>query len=167
MGTRGQSGLGYLYITTNYSLPWELALPDERTAHMPTRRKKKAPEETKTPEETKAPEEPEESESEEPEEPGPKVVSLNRELSVIGLAVRCAQITADMDAYGFMEEDTEAVAPHGVSSVLVLVGARLELLQAVIRREVNPALLWTPQNAVSAHEARVDEDVLLTEWNRA
>jgi hypothetical protein len=135
---------------------------------MPTRRKSKAPEETtpKEPEEARS-EEPEEARSQEPEETGPKVVSLNRELSVIGLSVRCAQIAADMEAFGFMDEDMEADALHGVSSVLVLVGARLDLLQAVIRREVNPALLWTPQNAVRPHEARVDEDVLLTAWNRA
>ncbi|HEX8820470.1 MAG TPA: hypothetical protein VF794_11130 [Archangium sp.] len=138
---------------------------------MPTRRKKKAPEETTAPEATKLEEpeknEPEENEPEEPEETGPKVVSLNRELSVITMSVRCAQITADMDAYGFMDEDMEADSLHGVSSVLALVGARLDLLQAVVRREVNPALLWAPHNAVGEHEARVAEDVLLTEWTYA
>ncbi|KFA89968.1 hypothetical protein [Archangium violaceum] len=134
---------------------------------MPTRRKKKAPEETNAPEESKPPEESEENVPEEPEETGPKVVSLNRELSVIGLSVRCAQIAATMEAHGFMDEDMKADSPHGVSSVLALVGARLDLLQAVIRREVNPAVLWGSHNAVGEHEARVDEDVLLTEWNRA
>ena len=62
---------------------------------MPTRRKKKTPEETETPEESKAPErsEPEESEPEEnaapeePEEAGPRVVSLGRELAIHPLPV--------------------------------------------------------------------------------
>jgi hypothetical protein len=142
---------------------------------MPTRRKKKTPEETEAPEESKAPEgnEPEENEPEEnaapeePEEAGQKVVSLGRELAILGLAVRTAQIAADVEAYGFMDEDMEATALHGVSSVLALVGARMDLVQAVIRREVNPAVLWSPHNAVGAHEIRVDEDVLLPEWSRA
>lgn len=122
--------------------------------------------ESKPPEEN----EPKESEPEEnePEENGLKVISLNRELSAVALAVRGAQILTEIDAYsGFPDEFMELDSPCCVASMLALVGTRLDLVGQVIRREVNPALLWGPHNAVGAHEFRDDGDVLLTEWSHA
>jgi hypothetical protein len=122
--------------------------------------------------ESKPPEnnEPEEHrpEENEPEEHRPKVLSLNRELSAVALAVRGAQIMTDLDvAGGYLDEEAEEDSPQCVASMLAIVTARLDLVGRVIRREVNPALLWGPHNAVGEHESRVEGDVLLTEWSHA
>lgn len=142
---------------------------------MPARRKKtpkdnpapEAPGEPSPPEEIKALEElaaPEENES---DESGPKVVSLSRELSAIGLAVQGAQLIADSAACGFLDEGGRQESPQCISSMLSIVGARMVLLQAVLRHEADPVVLWGPHNAVMRSEFRPDEDVYLTAWNRA
>lgn len=146
---------------------------------MSPRRKKKTPQDTPTPEAPQIPGEPTASEEtkileeltaleeNESDESGPKVVSLSRELSAIGLAVRGAQLIADAAAYGFLGEEGKQESPQCISSLLSIVGARLVLLQAVLRQEADPAALWGPHNAVMQGEFRPAEDVYLTAWSRA
>lgn len=137
---------------------------------MPTRTKKPAPKETEAPKEPKLPEATKLPEANEPDDDfdsGPKVVSLNSELSTVRMAVRGAQLLADAEAYGFMDEEGEMDSPLCISALLAIVGARIELVQGVIRQEVNPGLLWGPHNAVTEGEFRPVGDVYLLEWNRA
>ncbi|OJH33560.1 hypothetical protein [Cystobacter ferrugineus] len=130
------------------------------------RSRKKTPEVPTIPEVT-TPEEvgsPEASEPDEPEEVGPKVVSLGRELSALNLTLRGAQLLTDTGLYGYLDVGGQGDVFHCVSATLSFLGARMGLLQGVIRREVNPAFLWAPHNAVAAHESRDDGDLFLTEW---
>ena len=133
---------------------------------MPRSRKKKTPEVPTIPEVTPL-DEPRSLDAgglDEPEEAGPKVVSLGRELSALNFTLRGAQLLTDTGLYGYLDAEGQGDVFHCVSSTLSFLGARMGLLQGVLRREVNPVLLWAPHNAVAAHESRDDGDLLLTEW---
>lgn len=93
----------------------------------------------------------------------PRTLSLSRELDLIARSVRGARVLTCQWAeapfgIGFENEDL----PHVVLAILVTITSRLELLDQAVRREVDPRLLWSPQNDAGP----IDEgDVNLGAWS--
>lgn len=97
-----------------------------------------------------------------------KRVSLLAELGTIGNCLTAIRImAAELDTDQFANVTDYGAAPACIESISVLITERLRLLSRVIRDEVDPRLLWCPDNAVSPGIADDPEikDIIITGWS--
>lgn len=97
-----------------------------------------------------------------------KRISLLFELENIINALAAVRImSAELGSDQFATVEDFRAAPACIESLSILVTERLRLLSRAIRDEVDPRLLWCPDNSVlrGIEDAPEFKDIIITGWS--